>query len=259
MTDSSPSVSTRARSVRGFTLVELAVVLAIVGLLLGSILYTLSAQVEARNFSETNRRLEQARELLLAYVVVHGRLPCPATLASNGVESIATAAASGTGGTCSAYYAGYLPAVTLGFSPTNDSGAAIDAWGNGIRYAVSATSAPHFTSNEAILSNWSSISPADLDVCKHLTSVNATTCGSAGNRVATQGTVVAVIWSQGKNALSSASSSVDESNNNDNFPAFVSRGHSPAEDTTLGEFDDQLVWLPVGMVYGRLISAGKLP
>src|SRR5713226_3898267 len=66
----------------GFTLVELAVVLAIVGLLLGSLMYTLSAQTEQRNFEETRRRLEQARELVLSFAIVNGRLPCPARSAA---------------------------------------------------------------------------------------------------------------------------------------------------------------------------------
>ncbi|MDW8467838.1 MAG: prepilin-type N-terminal cleavage/methylation domain-containing protein [Burkholderiales bacterium] len=61
----------------GFTLTELAVVLAIVGLLLGGLLYTLAAQTDQRNFEETRRRLEQARELLLSFAIVHGRLPAP--------------------------------------------------------------------------------------------------------------------------------------------------------------------------------------
>jgi type II secretory pathway pseudopilin PulG len=67
-----------ARRTRGFTLVELAVVFLIVTLLFGSILYTLSAQLEQRNFAETRRRLETARELLISYAIVNGRLPCPA-------------------------------------------------------------------------------------------------------------------------------------------------------------------------------------
>ena len=46
---------------RGFTLTELAVVMAIVAFLLGSLMYTLSAQSEQRNFEDTRRRLEQAR------------------------------------------------------------------------------------------------------------------------------------------------------------------------------------------------------
>ena len=64
---------------RGFTLTELAVVFAIVALLLAAGLYTLAAQTDVRNFEETRRRLELARELVQAFAVVNGRLPCPAT------------------------------------------------------------------------------------------------------------------------------------------------------------------------------------
>lgn len=250
----------------GFTLVELAVVLAIVGLLLGSLMFTLSAQTEVRNFSGTQRRLEEARDLVLAYAVAHGRLPCPATCTnppfcstgSNGAESIATAAATGTGGTCTVYYNGYLPAATIGFSPTDGSGLAIDGWGNRIRYAVSQTGAPHFTSNAAIQNNWSSTSPADIDICKHLSAANAVTCATAANRVVSNGSVVAVIWSQGQNFTTAGAASIDESINNDTFPAFVSRTPSPPGSGE-GEYDDQMVWVPVGLLYGRLIASGRLP
>ena len=244
----------------GFTLTELAIVLLIIGLLLGSLMFTLSAQVETRNFSRTQQLLEEARELVLAYAVANGRLPCPATLSpsTNGAEGIATAATPGTGGTCSAYYNGYLPAATIGFNPTDASGFALDAWGNRIRYAVSQTSSPHFTGSAAIKSNWSGTAPADIDICKHLTAFNATNCASAANRVVSSGTVVAVIWSQGKNFAMSGAAGFDEATNNDAFAAFVSRTPSPSGASD-GEFDDQMVWIPVGLLYGRLIASGILP
>ena len=89
---------------KGFTLTELAVVMAIVGFLLGGLIYTLSAQIEQRNFEDTRRRLEQARELLLSFSIFKGRLPCPArytSAASNsqGLESFCAAASPAT---CSA-------------------------------------------------------------------------------------------------------------------------------------------------------------
>jgi prepilin-type N-terminal cleavage/methylation domain-containing protein len=251
----------------GFTLTELAVVLAIVGLLLGSLMYTLSAQTEQRAREETQRRLEEAKELLLAYAVVNGRLPCPATCtnppactagSTGGVESIAAAAGSGTGGTCTVSYNGFLPAVTIGFSPTNGDGFAIDAWGSPIRYAVSSTGAPHFTSNATLKTNGIATAPADIQVCRHLTALNQTTCGAASNRVVTNGTVASVIWSQGKNFPVSGAASIDEANNNDAFAAFVNRTPSPAGSGD-GEFDDMVVWIPVGLLYGRMISAGVLP
>ena len=64
----------------GFSLIEMAVVLAIFGLVLGSTLFSVSAQFENRNRVDTERRLEHARELLLSYALVHGRcLPAVAS------------------------------------------------------------------------------------------------------------------------------------------------------------------------------------
>src|SRR3954470_6730173 len=89
------------RSTAGFTLTELAIVTMIVSLLLASLMYTLAAQTEQRNMDDTRRRLEQARDLVLAFALVNGRLPCPARYTSSasnssGLESFCTA---GTG-TC---------------------------------------------------------------------------------------------------------------------------------------------------------------
>src|ERR1700693_521516 len=144
----------RARSsAAGFTLVELAVVFTIVALLLASLMYTLSAQVEQRNFEETRRRLDQARELLLSFAIVNGRLPCPGryTTASHsqGFESFCVAATGGcaggetttvqTHGNCSNFYDGFVPAATIGITSVDSSGFAVDAWGNRIRYAIAKT------------------------------------------------------------------------------------------------------------------------
>jgi prepilin-type N-terminal cleavage/methylation domain-containing protein len=248
----------------GFTLVELAVVLAIVALLLSTLMYTLAAQTDQRNFDESRRRLEHARELLLSYAVVNGRLPCPAicidaTCSAGGAESIVTPAGSGTGGTCTTYYNGYLPATTIGFAPSDSNGYALDAWGNRIRYAVSSTNAPHFTANVTLKTNGITTAPADIDICKHLTAANQVNCGATSNRVVTSGTVAAVMWSQGKNFASTAgAASIDEGSNHDNSAAFVSRTPTPSGASD-GEFDDVLLWIPVGALYGRMVAAGVLP
>lgn len=264
MTASSPSATTSRRP-RGFTLTELAVVLLIVGLLLGSLMYTLSAQTDSRGFAETERRLEHARELLLAFAVVHGRLPCPAVdtaVPPTSVEAIAAAAASGTGGTCTATYNGYLPAATIGYKPTDGDGFALDAWGKRIRYAASRTSAPavagFFTGDVALKAGWTATVPADIDVCKRVTAANAAACPSAADRLVTTQTVVAIVWSPGKNFQNAGGASLDEDSNLDTAAAFVSRTPSP-QGAAEGEFDDQLTWITVGELYGRLISAAKLP
>jgi prepilin-type N-terminal cleavage/methylation domain-containing protein len=264
---------------RAFTLVEVAVVLAIIGLLLGSLMYTLSAQTEQRARGETQRTLEQAREAILGYAVANGRLPCPASAASMGVESPAG------GGDCTNYYDGFLPAVTLGFQPVDSQGFAMDAWNNRIRYAVARNldvaasclvvppATPHFTHKVNLKQNGMSCLPNsnELLICKSSVSAPAPTpgsCGTAANVITNAnptGTVVAMIFSPGKNyalattaAAAAAANKPDEAANLDGNSVFIS--HTPApEGANGGEFDDMMVWIPVGVFYGRLTAAGVLP
>ena len=104
----------------GFTLAELVIVLLIVGLLLSGLLVPLSAQVETKRVSDTQRILDNAREALLGFAVINGRLPCPASASSNGLESFCTAAIGActattiyqAHGVCSNPFDGFLPAAS---------------------------------------------------------------------------------------------------------------------------------------------------
>jgi prepilin-type N-terminal cleavage/methylation domain-containing protein len=248
------------RDGRGFTLTEMAVVLAIVGFLMAAAMYTLSAQTEQRNFEETRRRLDLARELLLVYAIVNGRLPCPATNASAGDE-----AAAG-GGTCTTPYGGWLPARTIGFQIVDAGGYAVDPWAARIRYAVSATAptcvapptTPHFTNTANLKANGITCQPNDLVVCRSATGITATTCGPAANALTNQTTAVAVVYSVGKNNASIGSGGIDEAANINGDRVFVTHPPAPVGATN-GEFDDQLQWVTVGELYGKLIAAGLLP
>lgn len=257
----------------GFTLVELALVFAIVALLMASLMYTLSAQVEQRNFEDTRRRLEQARELVLGFAIVNGRLPCPATETSAGVEDPAG------GGTCTPTpgLPGSLPARTIGFQQTDTSGYAIDTWGNRIRYVVSIATpvnsqtprvcrpvldttlpvTPHFTHKDNLRANGIDCQPDDLLVCKSATGITGTDCGGAANQIMAQRLVVAIIYSTGKNGAGAAGG-IDEAANLNGDRVFVY--HTPAPvGAGNGEFDDQFTWITVGELYGKLIAAGQLP
>ena len=64
-------------SVRGFTLVEMALVLLIMGLILGSGLTLLGAQIERQKAQDTRQALEDARDALVGFAVANGRLPRP--------------------------------------------------------------------------------------------------------------------------------------------------------------------------------------
>jgi type II secretory pathway pseudopilin PulG len=252
-----------ARRARSFTLTELAVVFMIISLLLATAMYTLSAQTEQRNFEETRRRLEAARELLLAFAIVNGRLPCPASTTTGATAGFEAPAG---GGTCTAPgpYGGWLPARSIGFQVTDAAGNAVDAWGNAIRYAVSATAptcvtaptTPHFTNATNLRANGISCQPNDLVVCQSATGISATACGAA-NPVTNQTTLAAIAFSTGKNG-SAGSAGIDEAANLNGDRVFV--WHTPAPvGATNGEFDDQMTWITVGELYGKLIAAGRLP
>lgn len=259
---------------RAFTLVEMAVVLAITGFLLLMAMYTLSAQSEQRAREETQRRLEQARDALLGFAVANGRLPCPASGTSSGAESDSPAGS----GSCTNAYNGFLPAVTIGFQQVDSDGFALDAWNNRIRYAVAqninncvgTSSTPHFTSKTNLKQNGMSCQPSSIDllVCKSSVSTPAPSpgsCGPTSNIVTNNGTVVALIFSPGKNYASAATSAAalaagnsDEAANLDNNSVFISHTPNP-QGATGGEYDDMMVWIPVGQFYGKLATAGVLP
>lgn len=235
---------------RGFTLTELAVVMVIIGLLAASSLYTLSAQIETRQRSDTQRKLEEAKELLVAFALVHGRLPCPGT--TSGDE------AGGGAAVCANAYGGFLPARAIGYQPTDEAGFALDAWGRRLRYAVSATQwgagPARFTRKHTTDAAWSiGQTPADLVVCS---AASASTC-DAGASVTNQNTVVALVLSTGRNGAAGAGGA-NEARNLDGNALFVSRTPDPPT-APGGEFDDQLVWIPVGLLYGRMVAAGVLP
>jgi prepilin-type N-terminal cleavage/methylation domain-containing protein len=229
--------SGRHTRARGFTLVELAVVLTIVVLLLSSLMYTLSAQTEQRNLDETRRRLDQARELVLSFAVVNGRLPCPArsvntttpvTVAGDEVRNAASQCSGDSGaGAVEDYYGGsnagvnlgLLPARTIGFQQVDPGGFAVDAWGNRIRYAVAKLKTncvpplapavlldPHFVSASNLKNNGLACQPNDLLICKSGTGITASTCGvtvpAGANQLMTTSLVVAIVYSTGKNFAS---------------------------------------------------------
>lgn len=249
------------RAASGFTLVEIAVGIFIIALLLGSILVPLTTQVESRKYEETQRLLDQVREALLGYAAANGRFPCPASTTSNGVESFAVGG-NASNGSCSNFTSNsFLPAVTLGLTPTDAQGYALDAWGlaqNRIRYAVSNTTVNSitnpFTRTDGIRNaTMSAVSTANLlDVCAEGAGVGASNCGSETTLVST---AIVVIWSLGPNAATGGTS-VNEAENVDNDGVFVLRVKSEVAGAA---FDDSMTWIAPPLVFNRLLAAGRLP
>jgi len=241
------------RAQAAFTIVELAVVMAIVGLLLAGAMMTLGAQAEQRAIDETRRRLNSAVDALIAYAVVNGRLPCPAAPGTTGDESPPAT------GACTNPYNGFVPARTIGLQPADDAFYALDGWNNRIRYAVSGA-APvgcagvlwHFTNGTNLKTYGMSCKPNDLDVC------NVAGICSAGNRVVAQNTAAFIVYSVGKNGPNAAAYGPDETENVNNDARFVNRTWS-GSDSPNGSYDDLMVVVPAGLFYSRLVAAGVLP
>lgn len=263
------SCADRRRGYSGFSLVELAVVIFVIALLLGGLLVPLQTQVESRNYDQTQRILEQAREALIGYAAANGRFPCPASTVSNGAEDFNVGGGgSAANGICDTTvtgtnaFVGFLPAATLGFTPTDAQGYAVDAWGltqNRIRYAVASQTInlitlPFTRTNGMRSASMSSIGAATnmLFVCNSGTGVTATNCNTA---ITLASSVPVVVWSLGPNAATGGTST-DELENLDNDRIFVWKLKTEG---TGSAFDDIVIWISPGMIFNRLIAAGQLP
>ena len=242
----------------GFTLTEMAIVMVIMALLIGGMLLPLSAQRDIQNINSTQRQLSDISEALLGFAAANGRLPCPASPASTGMENPAG------GGACANPKDGFVPGTTLGIGPTDSQGYVLDAWGNRIRYAVtnwqSSTGALHpnaFTAVDGIKSAWNdsaaTITP-NLRVCSTSTGISGSAC--AVNMTLSYETA-AILISSGRNG-GLTPTGPDELANTDNNSTFVSHMPTPA-DAPQGEFDDIVVWLSPNILYNRMIAAGRLP
>ena len=264
------------RTAKGFTLAELAVVLVIVGLLLGGLMVPLSTQMDNRYRSDTVKALADIREALIGFAIVNGRLPCPAqpdlsnTDSNAGVEAVtvpggpcsctaATAASNDgiakIGGTaCDTAGAtsgvnGVLPWATLGLPET-------DSWGNRYTYRITT----RFGQVSGGATNNYGCTPSVIPVTNAAFAICTT--GNISILSASPGTTIAsgipaIVVSHGKNGLGAWTTSGnqpliaagDELENANGDTTFVSN-------TTI---DDQLIWISPNLLMNRMIAAGKLP
>ncbi len=276
---------------RGFTLIELAIVLFVVALLLGGMLLPLAAQQDIRNYGDTQKILTEARDALVGFAMANDRLPCPASDTSSGLESFCLNASDNCAtvtttvqshGRCSHPYTGFLPAATLGFTPIDAQGYALDGWGGEtlrrIRYAVSSNSPSSnenyppqqadFSSTGAAFAftyasgmktiSMTALSP-DLRICNTGTGMQNTglrlaDCAASAS-LATD--AVAVVYSLGKNAGTGGTGA--EENHNPNPQSTLAADRAFVNAVQGAAFDDQMLWLSKSTLFNRMVAAGRLP
>ena len=234
----------------GFTLVEMAIVMIIFGVLLAAFLTPLQAQRNIAFQRETETLLAQANQALLGYAQANGRLPCPAT--NNGTAAFPddTGTANPNASGACVQSVGFLPAATLGLQPADAQGFAVDAWNNRIRYAVTAANANAFTtSNDMNDLGMAALTP-ELRVCATSTAVGCTAAINLLNNA------VAVIFSLGETGAQ-ASGGADENANLDVDTVFVSHDIAAAGAAN-GAFDHLVTWISPYTLYNAMIQAGQL-
>ncbi|MEE9337974.1 MAG: type II secretion system protein [Methylococcaceae bacterium] len=242
----------------GFTLVELAVVLVIVGILLSSVLGTLGSRIENSRKNETKKQLAEIKLALIGYAYVNGRLPCPDCSVVNG-SCLATDVGDGIsdddGAICDeGENTGFLPWSTLGIGQS-------DSWGTRYSYSVQ---------NEyANLTTPFELSSAVGSAVIQEPDFVADATGGAAQSLATS--VVAVIFSHGENGYGGTNTSsiaravipaanTDEKENTDDDGDFYMRPETAAGATIAGgEFDDILIWISEFELKAKMVEAGKLP
>jgi prepilin-type N-terminal cleavage/methylation domain-containing protein len=210
----------------GFTLVEMAIVLVIVGLMLGGLMMSLSQTRESTNRSEATAQLAEIEEALYGFAQANGFLPNPVN--ASGVEITAATPARH----------GFIPASALGLKGArNANGLLIDPWNNPLRYSVTADFAPSI--NKITMTSVGTLEIWDADPA------------SGATIIASE--IPAVVLSEGKNWATSTSAVGAEAQNKNANNIFVSAGYSEAN------FDDIITWLSGNILRTKLIAAGKLP
>lgn len=204
----------------GFSLIELAVVLVIIGLMLGGLLVPLGTQIESDKRKENAATLESIKDALIGFAIINQRLPCPDTNADGREDCPSVAPDGGPKG---------LPFADLGVSRN-------DAWGNPWRYAV--------TNAFTLLAT-----PIDHTTVGNI-NVGTTNNGCVNALLARN--VPALVWSNGKTDNGGV---LEGENTGVNNSCYIDAGYRQVAPL----FDDMLVWIPPGLLLNRMAAAGRLP
>ncbi len=210
----------------GFTLVEMAMVMVIIGLIISAFLTPLTAQLEQSRNAEARRDLAEIKEALVGFAVINGQLPCP-DVDGNGTDDgcINTNTNATTGGN--------VPWSLLGTKQ-------LDPWGRRYQYQINNA----FSGAFILTTTGTGVGTGIIRVCI----TNACTVTEASN-------VPLVVFSTGQNGAILPPASLDEQENTDGDTDFVNRDFTNVG----GGFDDLVVWVSTSVLMNRMVNAGRLP
>ncbi len=207
----------------GFTLIEMAITIAILSFVLGGLLIPLTTQISQQRINLTQQRLEEIKEALLGFAILYKRLPCPASDVQLGRENSTLCEKEG-----------YLPWAVLGVGR-------YDGWGRPFRYRPEDEFVADIKANQN----------SGLEVIDHAKNPcdAANNCHYVAKKAGSNADsrVVAIIFSYGNNG-------VPDSGNDDLNKTYI-------QDLKYREngFDDVLTWLSVNILTTRLVAVGKWP
>ena len=229
----------------GFTLIELAIVLVIIGVLVGSILGTLGARIDNTRRTETQEAMENIKLALYGFAMSQSpvRLPCPDTT-NDGLEDLVA------GGSCTTLTSpGSLPWATLGIN-RGDAWAstfsywAADEYSNAAGFAVGTDA-----TNVGQIDDGDGIDPISNNVAAVIISHGKNLYGS----IDVNGTA--------RTAVPAGTEYDDERENLDTDGAgpvlFISR--PVASEGAATAYDDIITWIPEFELKGKMVQAGVLP
>lgn len=276
-----------------FSLVEMAIVLVILGLLLGGAMALIGPQRDVQKVKDTETEIQRTQDALIAFAInrPNGNLPCPDTNpATPGLEGPRVAAGVNAG-KCQRLE-GWVPFALIGGVGRQD------AWGNRLRYRVSPTYSQvspwppvgspvmKYTLGTVITNPpvLPIVFPEALYICNiPVAATPPTACTDINANVANN--LVAVIVSYGKNgfgarnmesgvlqSLPTGAYELENTNgrnaadtadtvdgvNAPNNRRFIANVPNPVGSAN-GEFDDIVGWIPQGLFHSKMLAAGKLP
>ena len=228
---------------KGFSLVELSVVLVVIGITLGGALDIATRKTEADKIYETESKIETIEKMIAQSLNVENRLPCPANAATSfsdanfGTDGTAsTSGCTNSNFNSSNAYAGTIPINFLSLPEDY----MFDAWGRRLTYIVDYRLANSDTTNPLCDGS----SSGNFSLCFRYTDNGSIIINDASSNIRSN-QVAYVIISHGKNgsgawnytgtARLAVSSDADEKSNGDTNGDFDNIFVQKEDD---GNFDD---------------------